>query len=141
MGRTACTEPQCLYSRAIPLLPLWAGIAKMIFYVHWSVHRESTTVQQNATIYSLLYFRKLLYMFRVVTQPIIRNTYNCNYSIWHWSNRLCYLPLLWSSSPASRYRKLAETVRPVTDAVITVVCAPDDGLSYHPKHVEQFTCI
>jgi hypothetical protein len=23
MGRTACTEPQCLYSIAIPLLPLW----------------------------------------------------------------------------------------------------------------------
>jgi hypothetical protein len=22
--RTACTVPQCLYSRAIPLLPLWA---------------------------------------------------------------------------------------------------------------------
>jgi len=25
-------------------------------------------------------------MFRVVTPPIIRSTYNCNYSIWHWSN-------------------------------------------------------
>jgi hypothetical protein len=24
MGCTACTEPQCLYSRAVPLLPLWA---------------------------------------------------------------------------------------------------------------------
>ena len=24
MGRTACTEPQCLYSRAIPLPTLWA---------------------------------------------------------------------------------------------------------------------
>jgi hypothetical protein len=24
MGRTPCTEPQCLYSTAIPLLPLWA---------------------------------------------------------------------------------------------------------------------
>jgi hypothetical protein len=24
MARTACTEPQCLYSRAIPVLPLWA---------------------------------------------------------------------------------------------------------------------
>jgi hypothetical protein len=24
MGRTVSTEPQCLYSRAIPLLPLWA---------------------------------------------------------------------------------------------------------------------
>ena len=23
-------------------------------------------------------------------------------------------------------------------AVITVICAPDDGWSYHPKHVEQF---
>jgi len=27
----------------------------------------------------------------------------------------------------------------VPDAVITVICAPDDGWSYHPKHVEQFT--
>ena len=33
-------------------------------------------------------------MFRVVIPPIIRSTYNCNYSIWHWSNRLCYLPLM-----------------------------------------------
>jgi len=24
MGRTACTEPQCLYSISVPLLPLWA---------------------------------------------------------------------------------------------------------------------
>ena len=24
IGRTACTEPQCLYSRTIPLLPQWA---------------------------------------------------------------------------------------------------------------------
>ena len=24
MGRTACTESQCLYSTAIPILPLWA---------------------------------------------------------------------------------------------------------------------
>jgi len=40
----------------------------------------SITVQQDVTIYSLSYFRKLLYMFRVVTPPIIRSTYNCNYS-------------------------------------------------------------
>jgi len=55
------------------------------------VHRESmsVTVQQDAIMYSLLYFCKLLYMFRVVILPIIRSTYNCNYSIWHWSNRLC----------------------------------------------------
>jgi len=46
------------------------------------VHRESMsiTVQQDATMYSSLYFCKLLYMFRVVSPSIIRSTYNCNYS-------------------------------------------------------------
>ena len=48
----------------------------------------SIIVQQDATIYSLLYFCKLLYMFRVLTPPIIRSTYNCNYSISYWSTRL-----------------------------------------------------
>jgi hypothetical protein len=59
-----------------------------VFNVHGSVHRESMsiTVQQDATVYSLLCFCKLLYMFRVVTLPIIRSTCNCNYGIWHWSN-------------------------------------------------------
>jgi len=60
------------------------------FNVHGSVYRESMSiiVQQDATtsIYNLLYLCKLLYMFRVVTPPIIRSTCNCNYSIWHWSN-------------------------------------------------------
>jgi hypothetical protein len=29
----------------------------------------------------------------------------------------------------------------IPDAVNTVVCAPDDGWKYHPKHVEQFPVI
>jgi hypothetical protein len=29
------------------------------------------------------------------------------------------------------------TVLQIPDAVDTVVCAPDDGWKYHPKHVEQ----
>jgi hypothetical protein len=67
----------------------------------------------DATIYSLLYFCKLLYMFRVVTPPIIRSTYNCNYSIWYCSNRLCYLPLSWRSC----------TLHPSSGAHITVITA------------------
>jgi hypothetical protein len=68
-----------------------------------SIHAVNTSshmsiiVQQDVTIYSLLYFCKLLYMFQMVIPPIIRSTYNCNYSIWHWSNRLSYLPLWWRS--------------------------------------------
>ena len=41
---------------------------------------------------------KLLYMFRVVSLPIIRSTHNCIYIIWYLSNRCRYLPLLWKSS-------------------------------------------
>jgi hypothetical protein len=59
-----------------------------VFNVHGFVRRESMSiiVQQEATMYSLLYFCKLLYMFRVVTPPFTRSIYTCNYSIWHWSN-------------------------------------------------------
>jgi len=133
-----------------------------------------------------------LYMFWMVTPPIIRSTYNCNYSTWHCSNHLCYLPLLWSSwncssncsncchgaagtavptaptavmkqlelqfqllswsswncssncsncccgavGTAPWQQKVAETIWPVPDIVITVICASDDGWSYHPKQVE-----
>ena len=48
--------------------------------------------QQDATLHSLLISGKLLYMFRVVSPPIIRSTYNCIYSVWYLSNRYCYLP-------------------------------------------------
>ena len=35
--------------------------------------------------------------------------------------------------------RVAVTVWQIPDAVDTVVCAPDDGWWYHPKHVEQFS--
>jgi len=82
----------------------------------------SIIVQQDATVYSLLYFCKLLYMFRVGTPPIIRSTYNCNYSIWHWS--VFGKCSMWSqlkmrgmdrtvSANFLRSRKTAETVGPI----------------------------
>jgi hypothetical protein len=41
----------------------------------------------------------------------------------------------------SRKWQIAVTVWQIPDAVYTVICAPDDGWRYHPKHVEQFTHI
>ena len=38
----------------------------------------------------------------------------------------------------SRWRQITVTVWKIPDAVDTVVCAPEDGWRYHPKHVEQF---
>jgi len=83
----------------------------------------SIIVQQDTITYSSLYFCKLLYMFRVVNPPIIRSTYNCNSA----------------SGTGQTVSAVAETVWPVPDVVITVICAPDDEWIYHPKHVEQFT--
>ena len=40
-------------------------------------------VQQDATVFSLLYFCSQLYIFRALT-PITSSLYNCNYSFWHW---------------------------------------------------------
>ena len=50
------------------------------------MHRESNLliVQQDVTVFSLLYFCRWLYMFCVLT-PIIRSSCNCNYSFWHGS--------------------------------------------------------
>jgi hypothetical protein len=69
--------------------------------------------------YTVHFIWKLLYMFRVVPSPTIRSANDCIYSIWYLS-------------------QVAATVRQIPDAVDTVVCAPDGGRWYHPKHVEQF---
>ena len=53
--------------------------------------------QKDATLHSLFISGKLLYMFRVVSLPIIRCTHNSIYNIWYLSSRYCYLPLLWKS--------------------------------------------
>jgi len=61
MGRTACTEPQCLYSTAIPILPLWAvrpvqslsdcTVALYIYspYGPYGLYRASVPVQYSYT--------------------------------------------------------------------------------------------
>ena len=70
------------------------------FHVHGSVHRKamSIVVQQDATIYSFYYISaKQLYIFRWYPHPSSGAHANSNYNIWHWSNRICYRPLLWRS--------------------------------------------
>ena len=61
MGRTACTDPQCLYSTAIPLLPLWAvqpvqtlSACTVQLYLYstygpYSLYRASVPVQYSYT--------------------------------------------------------------------------------------------
>jgi hypothetical protein len=92
----------------------------------------------------------------VVLRPIIRSAYSGIYSIYYLSHRYCYLPLsvgrglsvLWVAYATHstlkpvptlpRKRQIAVTVWQIPDVVDAVLCAPNDGWKYHPKHVEQF---
>ena len=60
-----------------------------------SLYSDINPTRCNLTRF--IYTWKLLYMFRVVSPPIIRSTHSCIYSICYLSNRYCYLPLSWES--------------------------------------------
>jgi len=67
MDRTACTEPQCLYSKAIPLLPLWtvrplqslsACTVKLYLYSPYGpydLYRAAVPVQGCTILHSVFY--------------------------------------------------------------------------------------
>jgi hypothetical protein len=84
--------------------------------------------------YAVYFIWKLVYMFRVVTPPIIRSAYNCIYSIWYLSHRYRYLRCRGRVGTG-----FVEELEQIPDAVDTVVCAFGDGWWYHPKHVDQFS--
>ena len=80
------------------------------YNVYGSVHRKNILmyVQQDATLHSLFYVETALHVSGGITTH-------------HQERKQLYLQHL-----------------VIQDAVDTVVCAPDDGWWYHPKHVEQF---
>ena len=91
-------------------------------------------VHQDVNVFSVLYFCRQLYMFRMLT-PIIRGSYNCNYSFQHWSTESTTIHLCSNSTTQVDGSRPSW---PVPEAVLTVVWAPDDGCQ-HPKHVELST--
>jgi len=109
----------------------------------------------RCNVTQFIYIWKLLYVFRVVPPPIIRSAYVGWYL--HLSSgahttvstasgirhtvtaTFRYRGGVGTWGPTlPRQRQVAVTVWQIAVAVDTVVCAPDDGWRYHPKHVEQF---
>jgi len=90
-------------------------------YILFNINNCQTRCNTKQSIY---YSASSLYVFRVSTTPIIRSTQNCNYSPWYWP--------YWKEIAAQK-------LWPVPEAVVTVLCTPDDGCGWHPKHVE-WTC-
>jgi len=98
----------------------------------------SLFIQLQSSLFTNLQANSLS-MFQVSTTPITRSTQNCNYSLRYWSYFLCsYLPPMWPTWPCWR-EVAAQKIWPVPEAVVTVLCTPDDGCGWHPKHV-KWTC-
>ena len=75
------------------------------------------------------------YTFRVSTTPIIKSTQNCNYSL-----RYCAATSLQRDEAWPRWREVAaQKIWPVPKAVVTLLCTPDDGCGWRPKHVDLAT--
>ena len=88
---------------------------------------------------SICYSASSFYMFRVSTTPIIRSKQNCKYIL-----RYCATTSLQRGQVAKpawpRWREVAALkLWPVPEALVTVLCTPDDRCGWHPKHVE-WTC-
>jgi len=84
---------------------------------------------QNKSVY---FSASSLYMSRVSTTPIIRSTQNCNYSL-----RDCAATSLQSGQASLDTLEGGSCTVP--EAIVTVLCTPDDGCGWHPKYVE-WTC-
>jgi len=65
---------------------------------------------------------------------IFLRTQNCNYSL-----RYCSYSLQRGQAWPHWREVAAQKIWPVLEAVVTVLCTPDDGCGWHPKHVE-WTC-
>jgi len=86
------------------------------------VHTNNCPTRCN-TKQSIYYSGSSLYMFRLSTTPIIRNTNKCDYSLQCCSYFLCScLPRMWPSLAMLQGGSCT-----VPGAVVTVLCTPDDG--------------
>jgi hypothetical protein len=111
------------------------------FYVWGSVHRKMyiNNCPTRCNNIQFIYICKLVYMFQVVTPHIIRSSYHCICSIWHYWDRTA--TCLEQHSQPDTFQTGSSTVSIMPDTADTSIWVPDDVWSYNSKHVEQFTNI
>src|SRR5215475_8611602 len=117
------------------------------FNVYGSLHRKY--IQQDATLHSLFIYGNCSTCFGWYFHPSsgAHTTLSTVSGICHTVTAICRyrgragtgLSVLWVAyATHSTLRQIPDTRYQIPDTVDRVVCAPDDGWKYHPKHVEQF---
>jgi len=92
---------------------------------------------QNKAVY-LLFCKFTLNVSGVNHTHHQSSTQKCNYSLRYCAATFPPPPLPNVAKVAwPRWREAAaQKILPVPEAVVTVLCTPDDGFGWHPKHVE-----
>jgi len=99
-----------------------------LFYLESALHVSGGTITHNQER-KQLYLQHLVFVIPLLLSASIMEELE-----------LVWVCCEWRRPPTahSNQRQIAITVWQIPDVVDTVVCAPDDGWWYHPKHVEQF---
>ena len=121
--------PLCLayiYRIKLNMYSVWQKYMILCFWFRAPLIYINNCPMRRSTKQSIYYSASSLYMFRVLTTPIIRSTQNSNYSLRY-------------GAATSSLATLQGGSRTVPEAVVTVLCTPDNGYSWHSKHVE-WTC-
>jgi len=108
------------------------------FYVHGSVHCWSISiiVQRNATqssLFIILQVHSTCFGFQPHPSSGVHKTETTA------SGTGAATSLQRGQVRSHRREVAAQKIWPVPEAVFTVLCSPDDGCGWHPKHVE-WTC-
>ena len=80
--------PLCLayiYRIKLNMYSVWQKYMILCFWFRAPLIYINNCPMRRSTKQSIYYSASSLYMFRVVTTPIIRSTQNCNYSLRYWS--------------------------------------------------------
>jgi hypothetical protein len=125
LSHRECREISCTIEKG-PLFGYISGNTKYVF--RKKIYSNIYPTRCNVTHF--IYIWKLLYMFRVVSPPIIRSAYNYVFSIWYLSHRYCYLPLSkksWNRSECAvggvRYNNLRHTQHTQTGSNSSTIAA------------------
>ena len=76
--RDAALRTWKLYSLEVPVQFFFSCLQRASV-----ITKQFNNCPTRCVLFRLLHFCRQLYMFRVLT-PIIKSSYNCNYSFWYW---------------------------------------------------------
>ena len=115
----------------------WALQLAVYFYIYLYINNCPTRCNTKQSTY---YSASSFYMFRVSTTPIIKSTPGVQKTATTASctgHIFCAATFLQRGQAWPRWREVAaQKIWPVPEAVVTVLCTPDDGCGWHTKHVE-----